>query len=340
MLNLCILGLLNASITPSLKLQIINTYNNNILNLSDDHLDEFEDNIAPDKYKIATSDDFISGVKVDVGLKYYIAGHTQIIRFLTKYNHYWTNDFMDDGYIGINIRQYLSKKFNVGLYAFYYPEIYVHRYNSMIDNKLHDYTYEKNIFRGDVVYKANRMFKFKYELEIGQLIYNKYFTEYDADQLEHSVTVYLHPYELINMRFSYSYNDSKAAVDDGFSHPEIFSVIKDGSYESNNYKGVIEMPEFLVVNDKKFSLDFILNFNEKFYQSEKYNDAYHFDREDYILSFETDFGFDLTEDIGCSIFYSSQQRTTDSCYSYVEDDKGYKTKEVGINLMWKYFNKK
>ena len=136
-------------------------YNSNILNLSQSDLDRFESGNEPDKFSLETSDDLITSAKVELNLKHKLmAGHTQINRVAISYNKFLKNSFEDNYYIGFALKQYLSKKFNFGIYFYYYPEIYVNRYDSVLDaeNVFRDFTYSKNNYVGRAHSHARLLF--------------------------------------------------------------------------------------------------------------------------------------------------------------------------------------
>ncbi len=78
-------------------------YDSNILNLSEDSLDEFKDNLKNEKYDIETSDDLITAFRLEVKNQNYLTGHTQNHRVLMKYNKYWQNSLKNNYYLGYEI---------------------------------------------------------------------------------------------------------------------------------------------------------------------------------------------------------------------------------------------
>ena len=141
-------------------------YNSNILNLSQNDLDRFDSGNEPNKFSLKTSDDLITSAKVGLSLKHRLfAGHTQINKIAVKYNKYLKNSFEDNYYLELSLKQFLSKKLNFGIYYYYYPEIYVNRYDSVLDsdNIFRDFTYNKNVYIGKINYKLNSKFHFSFK---------------------------------------------------------------------------------------------------------------------------------------------------------------------------------
>ncbi len=123
-----------AEIVSNFKIDITNSYNSNVLKLSDNDLKNFKQDKNPEKYTIESSDDFITNIRLNFTLKHrFFFNHTQINKLSLKYNKYWNNEDLAYYYLNIGTTQYLSKKINFSINYYYYPEIYSNRYYSVLE---------------------------------------------------------------------------------------------------------------------------------------------------------------------------------------------------------------
>ena len=166
---------------------IKSTYNSNVLKLSDADISRFKNENDTEKFKINTVDDLIVSTKAVIGIKHTeFIGHTQIAKITLKYDKYISNEMKDEGAIGIDTRRFFSRKVNLYLGYFYYPQIYINRYRSVLDDAYHDFTYAKNVYTGKLSWKIHSKLNLNYKCEFSQVYYDEYFTEYDSDNLENT----------------------------------------------------------------------------------------------------------------------------------------------------------
>ena len=127
---------LNSEIITNLKVDIRNSYNSNVLKLSDHDIKRFEEDRDPEKFSITSSDDFITDLRLTYSVKHrYFFNHTQINRIGLKYSKYWNNEDLANYYLSASTTQYVNKKMNLALSYSYYPEIYSNRYHSILDRE-------------------------------------------------------------------------------------------------------------------------------------------------------------------------------------------------------------
>ena len=311
------------------------TYNSNILNLSQNDLDRFESGNEPNKFSLKTSDDLITSAKVGLSLKHrLLAGHTQINKIAFKYNKYLKNSFEDNYYLEFSLKQFLSKKLNFGIYYYFYPEIYVNRYDSVLDpeNIFRDFTYNKNVYIGKVNYKLNSKFQFNYKFGFSQLFYNEYFTEYDANNIENKIGIKIIPVSWISINSNYTYKISDAKAGDAFSDPQQVTIIKDASYKADLFELSINFPGVIKVFSKPVNFGLNAKYEHYYFQAENELDEYHYGREDKIVVLNSNAKYKISKEISLKYFYNLKIRKTNSPYTTVEVDKEYKTFETGISI--------
>ena len=312
-------------------------YNSNILSLSQSDLDRFESGNETDKFSLETSDDLITSAKVELNLKHRLmAGHTQINRIAVKYNKFLQNDFEDNYYIELALKQYLSKKFNFGIYLYYHPEIYVNRYDSVLEpeNVFRDFTYSKNNYIGKVNYKLNSKYQFDYKFGFSQLFYNEYFTEYDAVNFENELGIRITPVNWININSSYTFKISNAKAEDAFSDPQQVTIIKDASYKADIFDLSFYFPAVILVFNKLVNFNLGAKYEHFYFQAENELDEYHYAREDKVVTFNSDAKYKVIDNISLKYFYKYKVRETGSPYTKVIVDKEYKLYETGLSIVF------
>ena len=197
-----------------------NTYNSNILKLSDTDICRFKNENDTEKFKIETVDDLIVTVKAVTGIKHReFFGHTQIAKIVLNYDKYINNEMKDEIAIGIDTRRFFSRKVNFYLGYFYYPHIFVNRYRSVLDDAYHNFTYARNVYTGKLTWKVHTKWNLNYKCEFSQVYYDEYFTEYDADNLKHTLGLTYLASQKVRIGARYSYKISSADGEDAFNNP-------------------------------------------------------------------------------------------------------------------------
>lgn len=312
-------------------------YDNNILKLSSNDLVRFKNGYDPEKFSIKTSDDLITSAKVRLDLKHYkIAGHTQINRIALKYNKYWQNDFLDYLYLQFSLKQYLSKKFNFELDYYFYPRMFVNKYDSVLDDATHyrDFSYSKNSYIGKINYSYSYKFQINYKFEYSQLFYNKYFTEYDADNILNEIEIGVFPLDKLRIFTAYSYKISQANAANAFDDLQYVSQVKDASYKADMFALSADFPKLVVIYAKLLDLNLKGKYERYFYQTDDQLDIYHYGRYDKVITLSSKLGFDLKKNVSLDLFYQYRFRNTSSPFLQVETDKTYNVSETGLAIRY------
>ena len=315
-------------------------YNNNVLNLSQNDLDRFNSRNELDKFLLETSDDLITSAKLEFNLKHRLmAGHTQINRIAIKYNKYLNNDFKSNYYLELTLKQFLSKKLNFGFYYYFHPEIYVNRYDSVLDyeNVFRDFTYSKNNYIGKVNYILNSKSQFNYRFGFSQLYYNEYFTEYDAENIENGIGIIIAPASWIRINSGYVFKISNAKAGDAFDDPLQVTIIKDASYTADQFEISINFPEILLLFSNPVNLIFSAKYEHLYFQTDNELDKYHYLRDDKVITFNSYVKYRVTDSIYLKYYYKFKTRETSSPYTNVEIDKKYTLNETGLSLGFSLF---
>lgn len=315
-------------------LTIESAYNSNVLKLSDTDISRFKNENDTEKFKINTVDDLVVSVAAVFNLKHSkFFGHTQIAKITLKYDKYISNEMKDETAIGIDTRRFFSRKVNLYLGYFYYPQIYVNRYRSVLDNAYHDFTYAKNIYTGKLTWKVHTKINVNYKCEFSQVYYDEYFTEYDADNMEHALGLTYLASQRVSIEARYSYKISTADGEDAFKNPAVIDVIKDASYEANIYNLEFTFPRLLYINESPVVFSASTRLEQRYFQSENVRDEYHLGRDDTIWQVKGNLEYPLSDKWKLSGTTRFEKRVTDSPYSDVETEKEYDLFEMGLSII-------
>jgi hypothetical protein len=315
-------------------LTIESTFNSNILKLSATDISRFKNENDTEKFKIDTVDDLIVTAKAMTSIKHTeFFGHTQIAKITLKYDKYISNEMKDEITIGFGLKQFFSRKVNVYLGYFYYPHIYVNRYRSVLDDAYYDFTYTKNVYTGKLALKVHTKINMNYKFEFSQVYYDEYFTEYDANNLEHALGLTYLASQKVRIGARYSYKISTADGEDAFENPTEIDIIKDASYEANIYHLSFTFPDVFFMNELPVDFSASTRFEQRYFQSENAGDEYHLDRNDDIWQVKGYLEYSLSDKWKLCGSTRFEKRITDSPYSDVETEKEYDLYEMGLSII-------
>ncbi|MCD4818578.1 MAG: hypothetical protein K8S23_07785 [Candidatus Cloacimonetes bacterium] len=335
MKNIFILFLLTAltincvAFIPNLNFDLKTSYNDNILQLSQNDKDNFIDNLKPDKFQIHSLDDVISSLKSEIVFRHkFFYNHTQKIKLSQKYEKFWHNSIKDNYNFRILIQQYLNRQINISFVYTCHPEIYVNHYKSVVDKGVYrEFTYAKNVYQSILNLKLISFLSVRYKFEFSQLYFNEYFTEYDAKNVFNEFNIALSPSKNINVNFSYGYRDSDASGEEAYTdHPEITNL-KNPSYEQNSYKSELRIKNFVW---EKFALTLGFTYQEKYYKSPFESDEYHYARDEFVTVYNFSPKFVVNDFLQVALFGKYNLRKIRSPFDNVIRDKEYNNYQVGI----------
>ena len=145
----------------SSKFDLKTTYNDNILNLSENDIARFNTAEETDKFVQKTLDDLILQPKIQLQIKEKIFGHTNIQKFTVKYDKYLQNVFKDNFTFLFSTKQYLNRKINFSINYSYNPKLFVNRFDSVWDTAdvYRDFTYSKNEISSKIQYRLSSIFR-------------------------------------------------------------------------------------------------------------------------------------------------------------------------------------
>ncbi len=310
----------------SSKFDLKTTYNDNILNLSENDIARFNTAEETDKFVQKTLDDLILQPKIQLQIKEKIFGHTNIQKFTVKYDKYLQNVFKDNFTFLFSTKQYLNRKINFSINYSYNPKLFVNRFDSVWDTAdvYRDFTYSKNEISSKIQYRLSSILRLNYQCEMAKTIHNAYFAEYDAIANGHSVNLEILSKKGSKIRLTYNYLNSQI---DNEMVAENVANRKDGSFKSNEYKIFTKITEF---SPLVFYYNF--QFERKYFQTLNDFDISHFGRIDDAYSLDISLKYPLFQNYELKTFYGYEKRQTTAFFESTVESKSYQKNEFGVNL--------
>lgn len=325
--------ILNAKVDFIRNIGVEYFYKNNVLSLSDEAIKEFESGTSVDKFKIKSSDDLVLSGNVLLGIKYNFIKHTQIIKASFKIDDHQNNNVLDKYSLGVELKQYFNRYLNLTIGYNYHPEIYVNRYLSVTDRDpvYRDFTYGKNSIDLTLFWQPLRYLSGEYSMNYSQLYYNKYFTEYDADNLKNELGFTLKPFSDIRLKLGYAYLISSADGKEAYGDVLLLPYYKDASYQADRFSTSISLPAPVAPRNLiRLYLSFATE--KRYFHSEERLDEYHWLRVDSRNSFSTYLIVNPVKYLTIKLFYSQDNRDADSPFSVVRKDKSNKEFQSGMSM--------
>jgi len=215
-------------------------YTDNVFQLSDYDMARWDNEHETLSY-VQTTDDLNISTRLDLAypMQYKWWNFTPSVSGVITRNVSNTDKRRQDTLLRFRVdRHYWSAS---ALYG-YYPEIYYRHFNdSDGTGELQKYSYERNLYRADVILRpiknVTAFGNFRYE----DLYYNQYFTEADGNTMTTELGA-RYSFRTISVQGSYSFREYKADSDQ-------VPGANDGSYESNIYKGVLRYKMMPIVGN-------------------------------------------------------------------------------------------
>ncbi len=255
---------------------------------------------------------------------------------MVNYNKYWNNDFKDDGYVRLSLKQYFSRELNFQLDYYYYPRIYSNYYRSEIDGEYHAYTYDKNVYNAAIEWDVLKSLTLIYRFEYAQLYFNKYFTEYDAKNMENRLDLRFKLLPNLISTLSYAFKVSDADAEDAYDDINGSIQFKDASYEANIFFVQFLVPKLFPFKSGYSRLRIRTDFEGYYFSSNLSGDTYHLQRDDNVVKIFAGLTLPVQDNLDLELYFKRDSRRTDSPYSVVEEDKDYCRLRTGFSLRFSF----
>ncbi len=213
-------------------------YSDNVFQLSDYDLQRFDDK-HPNLEYVETSDDLTLSTRINLAypMHYRWWKFTPSVSGTINQNVSNTDKKRTDTLLRFRVDRY-HWSFTT-LYG-YYPYIYYRHYNDNDgSDELEKYSYERNLYRAELVVRPLKKVTAFGNIRYEDLYYNQYFTEADG----HALTTELgarYSFPAFSVQGSYSFKNYEAE-----GYQDIGA--DDGSYQSNTYRGVLRLKMMPIV---------------------------------------------------------------------------------------------
>jgi len=325
------------------------SYDDNLLKYSEKYLERFMNNKDEGRFDITTYDDLILKTKLQASYstKLFKKRKTKLSTTL-QYNKYLVNNIKSWSYFGIGLQQYFLKKASFKVSYSYIPEFYVRNFRD--DDLISIYGYESNTFTPYAFAKDNYNFwvqntffkKTKLKLSAGYAKYyhNKYYTEYDCDNLVLGIKVQQQLSKKANVSLAYQNTVSKAKGFDEAGESLDFSDEPDASYNENKMELRLfsKLPK---LKKKKNDLELKVGYSNRGFSSKHtyLEDPLHRGRVDNNYTLVFNYNIRLAKKTKLTLSYNRYQRISENNGSLqyqegLSDEKDYKQNQIGFLLTY------
>jgi len=314
---------LEAQLETSLTLQ--GTYSDNVFQLSEYDFERFEED-HPNLEYADTTDDLTLAAKIDLAysMRYKWYRITPSLTGTLSQNVSNTAKQRRDALLRLKVERHYWNL--TALYGFY-PYIYVRDYvDTDGTNELEHYSYERNLYRGDLNIKPFSHSILKLHARYEQYYYNQYWTQYDGNATTFG----------LGWRQSFP-----VFIVEGMYHFRKFDNVnagsRDSSYESNLYSGNLRLKSMPLSESKPQSPTWYpslaLSYEERFFQS---NDDWYGGRTDKIYLTRAALNFDLDPRWNLKLDYSHTFRNVDSPVVAVIRLREYGENRISAAVKYKF----
>jgi len=330
-------------ILSSLHFEYTSSYDDNILRYSDRDIGRFENSTEVYPSRLSTYDDW----KNDFRLKFYLNGpnilnNVMKIRYFAKFSGYYRNPFNNYSNHTLLIYQDITESLQVDFKYFYMPKYYLREYRDRDLNEYHSCDFENHQIKGGVSYKVRKRTEVNFGIEFEQYYFNKYFTEYDSENINYEIGVRQDLGRDTDFIFDYTFckSDNIGYVPLNNQQSGAFAE-EDAEYGDSSYDADIFTFEFrhrfrkLAGHDTDLSIQYKLR--NRYYTTDNSIeiDPFHAGRADkrhrIILSLDRE----IFSKLDANISYTYEWRDVESDVSYVPDIKDFQQNVLSLGLTYK-----
>lgn len=317
---------LNAKLEGEISLGL--GYTDNVFQLSDYDFDRFDSEHENLSYA-ETTDDLNISTRIDLAypIHYKWWKFTPSVSGIINQNVSNPDKRRQDTLVRFRVdRHYWSF---TTLYG-YYPEIYYRHFkDSDGTGELEKYSYERNLYRAELVLRPIKNVTAFGNVRYEDLYYNKYFTEADGNTMTTELGA-RYSFPIFSVQGSYSYRDYAA---EGWKDLEA----NDGSYQSNIYRGVLRMKAMPIsgnsTRQSSWQPYLELSKEDRFYQG---NDSWYGGREYATTNTKGGLNFKFSPQWNLSLDYLHIFRKVDSPNESVLKLKEFSENKLSTTLKYKF----
>jgi hypothetical protein len=316
-------GRLSAQIEAAVTMQT--AYSDNVFQLSEYDLDRFNDD-HPNLDYVNTTDDLNLSARFDLAypIRYKWYKFTPSLTGTLSQCVSNPEKYRRDGLFRLRVDRYY---WNATVLYGYYPHLYVREYvDTDGSGELEPYSYQKNLYRGDVQVKPVKHATLKLNARYEQLFYNQYFTQYDGNAVTYGLGLrYSFPLFVLDADYRFRTFDNVNAGD------------RDASYESNQYLGSLRLKP-MPLSDKHskgaaWYPTLSLGLEQRYFQSD---DSWYGGRADYVYTTTGELDFVLDRHWNIKLDYTHTFRNVESPVSEVRRLREYSENSLSAAVKYSF----
>jgi hypothetical protein len=334
----------------SIRVEMKNYYDNNVLKYSDKYLERFENLEDEGRFHINTADDFIVSPALSLSVRHdLIKKKTTQFNFFFRHNQYLSNSIKNWDYMFFQLKQDYHKNGEVGIKYEYIPDFYIRHFRD--DDYVAFMGYVPGAFTPMAFTKENyslfaehsyKNSRLKLALNYTRYFYNVHYIEYDSNEpfFELTFTQDLLDKDLrLSGTFGYKISNAKGYDQNG----ESIDNSDDGDASFNDYTYELsaryKLPE-IFNHSNNISLDVYAGRKNFTTTNFVEVDELHAGRQDFNYKLELTYQYYLSKSMYAKLFYNFYGRKTTSASDInaeiVSNEKNYTQYQVGFSLSYTF----
>jgi|GEM_PF-1401864 len=297
--------------TPSISITFRNSYDSNILRLSEPDRTKFESMTELSSQPITTMDDLRQDVKLSLDYTVQLfSGLDSRVLATGQLSSYMRNGVKNGGWLSTSAFQDVNREIRLSLNHFYQPHFYLRAYKDVNTNTYQYCDYATSQTKGDARYrfrinKRGTWVDLSGGVRYKMYAYNGYFTEYDNTLLEYTGDIIFRTKEWrLNATYAFSTSDNVGFRETEVSRGDLTledSDLGDGDYQEDSYGVSVRYTTVLLDFPVYLQVDGSLS--DRYYQTTRpsYLDPLHTGRNDVSLGYGANGEISLTEELDIAI---------------------------------------
>jgi len=310
----------------SLLVNLKTTFDDNIINYSDDDLDLYSGGDNQSKFAIESKDDWIMNLGIRPRLKGNFIGHTAWLQAKFDYFYYAKNDIKRYWKIGTLARQYLFKSAYIELEYSYIPDYYYrNQYIQDLDSYV-EASFSKNYLKTEIGYNLLKSLKADISYRYSAKTFNEEVSERNLVSHKIRTDLIWTPSKIVKYWLNYGFEDANA---DGADIEDL--EVKDVSYDAADLTFGIR---YYTKKPKSIKPEYVASFQFRKirYQTDKYTDIYRAGREDNNIQLRFGTVWSMPYKLNLNIDYYYQMKRTDTPLADVENLLDYNSNSISLNF--------
>jgi hypothetical protein len=303
------------------------TYDDNIINYSDDDLDLYIGGDNQSKFSIDSKDDWIFAVGLQPRLKgKFIWGHTAWLQLDFDYLYYAKNDVKRYFKLGALARHYLFKAAYVEIEYSYIPDYYYRNQYVQDLNTYIEASFSKNYLKAEIGYNIFSSLKVDVSYRYSTKAFNDEVSERNLVSHKLRTDLIWNPSKTVKYWVNYGFDDANA---DGADIEDL--EIKDVSYDAGDMTFGLR---YYTSKPKSIKPEYVGSFQYRKirYQTDKYTDIYRAGREDDNIQLRFGTVWSMPYKLRLAIDYYYQMKRADTPLADVENLLDYNSNSISLNF--------